>query len=103
MILIPLTTQAIIKYQLEEHYGESIAWDDSLEEAVTSEGLDISLTGELGESWRASEGETFRERVRDMIASPIEKLRDEDGLTLRFSEKHHVIRRIGRCKTAFDN
>ena len=63
-----------IKYQLEEHYGESIAWDDSLEEAVTSEGLDISLIGELGESWRASEGETFRERIRDMIASPIERL-----------------------------
>ena len=64
-----------IKYQLEEHYGESIAWDDSLEEAVACEGLDISLTGELGESWRSSEGETFQERIRDMTTSSIENLR----------------------------
>ena len=63
-----------IKYQLEEYYGESIAWDDSLEEAVAVEGLDISLTGELGERWRASESQTFRERIRDMIAFPIERL-----------------------------
>ena len=62
-----------IKYQLEEHYGESISWD-SLEEAVACEGLDISLTGEIGESWRASKGETFRERIRDMIAPSTEKL-----------------------------
>ena len=62
-----------IKYQLEEHYGESVLWDD-LEDAVACEGLDISLTGELGESWRASKGKTFRERLRDMIAPSIEKL-----------------------------
>ena len=62
-----------IKHQLCEHYGESVLWD-SLEEAVACEGLDISLTGELGESWRASKGRTFQERIRDMIAPSIEKL-----------------------------
>ena len=62
-----------IKYQLEEHYGESVLWDD-LEDAVACEGLDISLTGELGEIWRASKGETFRERIRDIIEPLIEKL-----------------------------
>lgn len=62
-----------IKYQLEEHYGESVSWD-CLEEVVACEGLDISLTGELGESWRASKGETFQERIRDMIAPSTEKL-----------------------------
>ncbi len=63
-----------IKYQLEEHYGESIAWDDSLDEKVVIECFEVSLTGELGEIWRVSKGETFRERIRDMIAPSIEKL-----------------------------
>ena len=63
-----------IKYQLEEHYGESIVWDESLEEKVVIECFEVFLTGELGEIWRASKGETFRERIRDMIASSIEKL-----------------------------
>ena len=59
--------------QLINHYGEVVLCG-GLEEAVAFEGLDISLTGELGESWRASKGDTFRERIRDMIAEPIEKL-----------------------------
>ncbi len=63
-----------IKYQLEEHYGESILWDNSLEELVVSEGLELSLTGELGRSWRASEGDTFQDRIRHVITDPIEKL-----------------------------
>ena len=63
-----------IKYQLKEHYGESILWDDSLEELVTLEGLELSLTGELGRSWRASDTDTFQERIRDVIAGLIEKL-----------------------------
>ncbi|MDE0315871.1 MAG: BsaWI family type II restriction enzyme [Candidatus Poribacteria bacterium] len=63
-----------VKYQLEKYYGESIAWDDNLEEAVVIESSDIFLTGELGESWRASKGKTFRERIRDVITPSIEKL-----------------------------
>ena len=63
-----------VEYQLEEYYGESIAWDDSLEESVVIESLGIFLTGELGESWRASKGKTFRERIRDVITPSIEKL-----------------------------
>ena len=63
-----------IKYQLEEHYGESILWDNSLEELVVLEGLELSLTGELGRSWRASNRGTFQERIRHVITDPIEKL-----------------------------
>lgn len=62
-----------IIYQLEEHYGESVLWD-YLEDAVAIEGLTASLTGELGEIWRASKGTTFRERIRDVIARLIENL-----------------------------
>lgn len=62
-----------IIYQLEEHYGESVSWG-GLEDAVALEGLDASLTGELGKNWRAAEGDTFRERIRHMITDPIEKL-----------------------------
>jgi type II restriction enzyme len=60
--------------QLSEHYGESILWDNSLEELVVLEGLELSLTGELGRSWRASDNNTFQERIRDVIAGLIEKL-----------------------------
>ena len=62
-----------IIHQLEEHYGESMLWMH-LEDAVAFEGLDISLTGELGESWRASKGNTFQERILDMIVPSLEKL-----------------------------
>ena len=47
-----------IIYQLEEHYGESMVLDH-LEDAVALEGLTAYLTGELGETWRASKGNTF--------------------------------------------
>ncbi len=63
-----------IKYQLKERYGESILWDNSLEERVVLEGLELSLTGELGRSWRASDGDTFQDRIRHVITDPIEKL-----------------------------
>ena len=63
-----------IKYQLKEHYGESIAWDESLEEAVVIEGLNVSLTGELGRSWCGSESDTFQERILDMILPSLKKL-----------------------------
>ena len=63
-----------IKYQLEERYGESILWDDSLEDAVAVEVLTASLTGKLGENWSASENNTFQERIRDVIAKLIGKL-----------------------------
>ncbi len=63
-----------IKYQLRERYGESILWDGSLEDAVAFEVLTASLTGEMGKSWRAAEGSTFRERIRHIITDLIEKL-----------------------------
>lgn len=63
-----------IKYQLKEHYGESIAWDESLEEAVVIEGLNVSLIGELGRNWRGSESDTFQERILDMIVPSLKKL-----------------------------
>ncbi|GEM_PF-1389227 len=59
--------------QLEEHYGESALWGD-FEGAVALEGLMASLTGELGKNWRASDNNTFQERIRDVIAALIEKL-----------------------------
>ena len=62
-----------IIYQLEEHYGESMVLDH-LEDAVALEGLTAYLTGELGETWRASKGNTFRERIRNVIAELIENL-----------------------------
>ena len=62
-----------IIYQLGEHYGESVLWGD-LENAVAIEGLGASLAGELGEKWRASEGNTFRDRLRHIISDPIEKI-----------------------------
>ena len=58
---------------LIDHYGESVLCG-GLPDAVICESLDASLTGELGKSWRASNGDTFRERVRHMIAAPIELL-----------------------------
>ena len=60
--------------QLSEHYGESILWDNSLEDAVAFEVLTASLTGELGKNWSASENNTFQERIRDVIAKLIGKL-----------------------------
>ncbi|MYB01223.1 hypothetical protein F4X90_16355, partial [Candidatus Poribacteria bacterium] len=63
-----------IKDQLKERYGEFILWDNSLEDAVAFEVLTDSLTGELGTNWRASESNTFQERIRDMIAKLIGKL-----------------------------
>ena len=62
-----------IIYQLEEHYGESVLCG-GLPDAVICESLDVSLTGELGTRWRASKGDTFRERILSMIAGPIESL-----------------------------
>ena len=59
--------------QLIEHYGESVLCG-GLPDAIICESLDTSLTGELGRSWRASEGDTFRERILHMIAAPIESL-----------------------------
>ena len=60
-----------IIYQLEEHYGEAVLCG-GLPDAVICESLDVSLTGELGTRWRASKGDTFRERILSMIADPIE-------------------------------
>ena len=62
-----------IVYQLEEHYGESVLCG-GLPDAVICESLDVFLTGELGTKWRASEGDTFRERLLSMITGPIESL-----------------------------
>ena len=59
--------------QLINHYGEVVLCG-GLEEVVAFETLDVSLTGELGRNWRASKGNTFRERILYMIAAPIESL-----------------------------
>ena len=59
--------------QLIEHYGDFMVWSH-LEDAVAFEGLTASLTGELGESWRATKGNTFRERIQQIITNPIENL-----------------------------
>lgn len=62
-----------IIYQLSEHYGEEILCG-GLEEAIVFEGLDASLTGELGRSWHNSKGSSFCERIREMIDTPIKSL-----------------------------
>ncbi len=69
-----VTYTSDIKYQLKERYGESILWDNSLEDVVAVEVLTDSLTGELGNNWRSSQNNTFQERIRDVIAKLIEKL-----------------------------
>ena len=56
---------------LIEHYGESVLCG-GLPDAVICESLDASLMGRVGRNWRASKGDTFRERVLYMIAAPIE-------------------------------
>ncbi|RKU22248.1 hypothetical protein C6499_20105 [Candidatus Poribacteria bacterium] len=58
---------------LIEHYGESVLCG-GLPDAVICESLDAALMGEIGRSWRASKGDTFRERILYMIAAPIESL-----------------------------
>lgn len=58
---------------LIKHYGESVLCG-GLADAVICESLDTSLMGELGRSWRASKGDTFRERILHMLAVPIESL-----------------------------
>lgn len=58
---------------LIDHYGESVLCG-GLPDAVICESLDASLMGEIRRSWRASKGNTFRERVLHMIAAPIESL-----------------------------
>ena len=58
---------------LSEHYGESVLCG-GLPDAVICESLDATLIGEIGRSWRASKGDTFRERILYMIAAPIESL-----------------------------
>ena len=63
-----------IKYQLEERYGESVLWDDSLEEAVACEILIASLTGELGKDWSTAKGGTFKEKIRHIITEAIKEL-----------------------------
>ena len=62
-----------IIYQLEEHYGESVLYG-GLEDAVAFETLTAFLTGELGKNWRAAKGDTFQERIQQIITDPIEKL-----------------------------
>lgn len=58
---------------LIEYYGETVLCG-GLSDAIICESLDASLIGELGKSWRASNGDTFQERFLHMIASPIESL-----------------------------
>ena len=82
--------------QLIEHYGYSKVLI-YLEDAVVFEELDIALTGELGRSWQASKGETFRERIQDMIAIPIKSL----GLIVIESsalENHKLTRQLDAAK-----
>ena len=69
--LVDYTSHII--YQLEEHYGESMVLDH-LEDAVVFEDLTAFLTGELGKNWRAAKGNTFQERIQQIITNPIEKL-----------------------------
>lgn len=75
-----------------EHYGESVLCG-GLPNAVICESLDASLTGELGKSWRTSTGDTFQERIQQIITNPIEKLgmkvvtRHELENSITFSEE----------------
>ena len=84
MLVAPLIKRNVIDFsivdytsdiqdQLREHYGESVL-SGNLEDAVAFEGLNASLTGELGEKLRTAKGDTFRERIRHIITDPIEKL-----------------------------
>ena len=70
---------------LVEHYGESVLYG-CLEDAVTFEGLTASLTGELGNSWRVSEGHTLQQRILHLITAPIEKLGMK--VTTRYKLEH---------------
>lgn len=85
-----------IIYQLEEHYGKSVLCGE-LPDAVICESLDVSLTGELGTRWRASKGDTFRERILHMIVTLIESLglKVVEGSELK---DHKLIPPLGRVK-----
>lgn len=82
--------------QLIEHYGDSMVWTH-LEDAVVFEGLDVALTGNLGRSWRASKGDTFRERIQDMILVPIESL-GLKVIEIRALENHKLTRQLDAVK-----
>ncbi len=59
--------------RLIEHYGESVLCG-GLPNAVICESLDACLTGELGRNWRTSKGDTFRERILNLITTQIASL-----------------------------
>lgn len=82
--------------QLIEHYGDSMVWTH-LEDAVVFEELDVALTGNLGRSWRASKGKTFRERIQDMIVVPIESL-GLKMIKIRALENHKLTRQLDAVK-----
>lgn len=62
-----------IRHQLEEHYGESVLYG-GLPDAVICESLDACLTGELGRNCRTYKGNTFRERILNLITMQIASL-----------------------------
>lgn len=59
--------------QLIEHYGESVLCG-GLADAVICESLDACLTGELERNWRTYKGDTFRERILNLITTQIASL-----------------------------
>lgn len=58
---------------LIEHYGKSVLCG-SLPDDVICESLDTCLTGELGKNWRTYKGDTFRERILNLITTQIASL-----------------------------
>lgn len=56
-----------------EHYGRSVLCG-GLPSAVICESLDACLTGELGRNWRTYKGNTFRERILNLIIMQIASL-----------------------------
>ena len=59
--------------QLIEYYGESVLCG-GLADAVICESLDACLTGELERNWRTYKGDTFRERILNLITTQIASL-----------------------------
>ncbi len=58
---------------LSERYGRSVLCG-GLPDAVICESLDACLTGELWRNWRAYKGNTFRERILNLISMQIASL-----------------------------
>ncbi len=69
-----VNNRSAITDNLIQHYGKSVL-SGGLPDAIVCESFDTFLIGELGKNWCTSEGNTFRERVLNLITTQMASLR----------------------------